>query len=99
MTLSVGHTRQEPQIHFSNSPATSIGIAPPPCFFAAPGAPSSFRKIRIARKRTEGARDARGPKGTHGPRRLAASRLVEVLRPPLTLVRANSKANRKSAKT
>jgi len=31
---------RRPLIHFSNSPGTAIGTAPPPCFFAAPGAPS-----------------------------------------------------------
>src|SRR5262245_40709584 len=65
--------------------------ASPPCFFAAPGAPSSLGKIRIARKRTEGARDARGPKGPTG---LDASRhrgLSKSCASPLALVRARTK--------
>ena len=59
--------------------------APPPCFFAAPGTPSSLGKIRIARKKNRGRAGRQGSKRTRGPRRLATSRLVEVLVPRLSL--------------
>jgi hypothetical protein len=73
--------------------------APPPCFFAAPGTPSVGWRVRPPGKSTEGARDARDPDapmvlGPTGPRRLATSRLVEVLMCACAL----RKARRKSAK-
>ncbi len=44
-----------------------------------------FGKIRIARKKNRGRAGRQGSKGTRGPRRLATSRLVEVLVPRLAL--------------
>ena len=66
--------------------------APPPCFFAAPGTPSSLGKIRIARKRTEGARDARVQKDP----RASTPRDIEACRSPCASPCALVRAKRQS---
>jgi len=80
-------------IHFSNSQSSAA------LFLCGAGYAVVFGKIRIARKKNRGRAGRQGSKRTHGPRRLATSRLVEVLcASPLALVRAIGKACRKSAK-
>jgi len=80
-------------IHLSNSPPSRcvrLANAPPPGFLLRRREPPAV-EIRHTSKRTEGARDARGPERTlvcaegtnddartHGPRRLATSRPVEI---------------------
>ena len=97
------HMRFSP-IHLSNSPLSSASQtfsqrSAARIFAQAPGAPAvsvdfherNRRQIRPTRKKTEGARDARGPERipacaeganetarTYGPRRLATSRPVEI---------------------
>src|SRR4029078_8573430 len=85
-----------PEESSQDNPASPSAIAR--ILYRGPGAgPSSL--VFSRRPLTEGARDARGPKGPAGPRRLATSRLVEVLcASPFTLVRAIGKASRTSAK-
>jgi hypothetical protein len=65
------HASPRSKIQLSNRQASS-----PVLFLEAPGRPVVFLSMR-RRKRTEGARDARGLARTHGPRRLATSRHVE----------------------
>ena len=68
-------------------------------FLCGAGCAVVWGKIRIARTKNRGRAGRLGSKGTRGPRRLATSRLVEVLcASPFTLVRAIGKACRKSAK-
>jgi len=59
-----GHPRLFSQNQLSNRQASS------PCFFAAPGTPSSIGRDPPARARTEGARDARGRKAHASSRRV-----------------------------
>jgi hypothetical protein len=82
-------------IHFSNSPSQR-SAAP---FLCGAGCAVVFGKIRIARKKNRGRAGRQGSNWTRGPRRLATSRLVEVLcASPSALVRTVGKACRKSAK-
>jgi hypothetical protein len=74
------------------------GIAPPPCFFAAPGTPSCGWERSARPEKNRGRAGRQGSQWTHGPRRLATSRLVECRWVPAVAIASFGQAHRKSAK-
>jgi hypothetical protein len=83
MTPNMWRAQTRSQIHFSNSQSSAA------LFLCGAGYAVVLEKIRIARKKNRGRAGRQGSNWTRGPRRLATSRLVEVLVcSPAALVRA-----------